>query len=64
MLNSTMQSTKSGGPLAAAWAVTRNIGTDGYARLAGEAREATLAVAISPQSPSTSSHTKVWALQR
>ena len=45
MLNSTMQSTKSGGPLAAAWAVTRNIGTDGYARLAREAREATLAVA-------------------
>jgi glutamate/tyrosine decarboxylase-like PLP-dependent enzyme len=45
MLNSTMQSTKSGGPLAAAWAVTRNIGTAGYARLAREARDATLAVA-------------------
>lgn len=30
MLNSTMQSTKSGGPLAAAWAVTRHIGVDGY----------------------------------
>ncbi|MFS0886586.1 pyridoxal phosphate-dependent decarboxylase family protein [Aeromicrobium sp. 179-A 4D2 NHS] len=30
MLNSTMQSTKSGGPLAAAWAVVRHIGADGY----------------------------------
>lgn len=34
MLNSTMQSTKSGGPLAAAWAVVHSIGHDGYARLA------------------------------
>lgn len=30
MLNSTTQSTKSGGPLAAAWAVVRHIGADGY----------------------------------
>ncbi|QIM22096.1 aspartate aminotransferase family protein [Phycicoccus sp. HDW14] len=45
MLNSTMQSTKSGGPLAAAWAVTRHIGRDGYARLAREARDATLELA-------------------
>jgi sphinganine-1-phosphate aldolase len=45
MLNSTMQSTRSGGPLAAAWAVTHRIGLEGYARLAGQAREATLAVA-------------------
>ena len=30
MLNSTTQSTKSGGPLAAAWAVVRTIGDDGY----------------------------------
>jgi glutamate/tyrosine decarboxylase-like PLP-dependent enzyme len=45
MLNSTMQSTRSGGPLAAAWAVTRRIGLDGYAALARQAREATLAVA-------------------
>ncbi len=45
MLNSTMQSTKSGGPLAAAWAVTHRIGAEGYARLARSAREATLAVA-------------------
>ncbi|KQY55409.1 MULTISPECIES: pyridoxal phosphate-dependent decarboxylase family protein [unclassified Nocardioides] len=34
MLNSTMQSTKSGGPLAAAWAVVQSIGDDGYLRLA------------------------------
>ena len=45
MLNSTMQSTRSGGPLAAAWAVTRRIGVEGYADLARQAREATLAVA-------------------
>jgi sphinganine-1-phosphate aldolase len=45
MLNSTMQSTKSGGPLAAAWAVTHHIGTEGYARLARSAREATLDIA-------------------
>ena len=36
MLNSTTQSTKSGGPLAAAWAVVNAIGDDGYERLAGE----------------------------
>ncbi len=45
MLNSTMQSTKSGGPLAAAWAVTRAIGAQQYAVLARTAREATLAIA-------------------
>ena len=33
MLNSTMQSTKSGGPLAAAWAVVNAIGDAGYERL-------------------------------
>ena len=33
MLNSTTQSTKSGGPLAAAWAVVNLIGDDGYLRL-------------------------------
>ena len=37
MLNSTMQSTKSGGPLAAAWAVVQSIGDDGYERLAAKA---------------------------
>lgn len=41
MLNSTMQSTKSGGPLAGAWAVARAIGWDGYRRLADEAWQAT-----------------------
>ena len=45
MLNSTMQSTKSGGPLAAAWAVVHHIGDEGYRRLVAQAREATLAVA-------------------
>ncbi len=39
MINSTMQSTKSGGPLAAAWAVTRFIGDEGYARLAQQVRD-------------------------
>ncbi|MBB5958021.1 glutamate/tyrosine decarboxylase-like PLP-dependent enzyme [Saccharothrix tamanrassetensis] len=34
MLNSTTQSTRSGGPLAAAWAVLRHIGEDGYRDLA------------------------------
>ncbi|HEX2130976.1 MAG TPA: aminotransferase class V-fold PLP-dependent enzyme [Actinophytocola sp.] len=34
MLNSTLQSTRSGGPLAAAWAVLRHLGDEGYARLA------------------------------
>jgi glutamate/tyrosine decarboxylase-like PLP-dependent enzyme len=33
MLNSTMQSTKSGGPLAGAWAVVNRIGDDGYLEL-------------------------------
>jgi sphinganine-1-phosphate aldolase len=39
MLNTTTQSTKSGGPLAAAWAVTRLIGDEGYARLALQVRD-------------------------
>lgn len=45
MLNTTLQSTKSGGPLAAAWAVTRFIGMERYAQLAREARTATLDLA-------------------
>ncbi len=45
MLNTTLQSTKSGGPLAAAWAVVHAIGLEGYRRLAAEARSATLEVA-------------------
>jgi sphinganine-1-phosphate aldolase len=34
MLNTTMQSTRSGGPIAAAWAVLRHVGDDGYLELA------------------------------
>lgn len=34
MLNSTLQSTRSGGPLAAAWAVVQHLGDDGYLALA------------------------------
>lgn len=34
MLNTTLQSTRSGGPLAAAWAVLRHVGDEGYLRLA------------------------------
>ncbi|NIH83969.1 pyridoxal phosphate-dependent decarboxylase family protein [Amycolatopsis granulosa] len=34
MLNSTIQSTRSGGPLAAAWAVVQHLGDDGYLELA------------------------------
>ncbi|MFE2757871.1 pyridoxal phosphate-dependent decarboxylase family protein [Actinosynnema sp. NPDC059335] len=41
MLNSTTQSTRSGGPLAAAWAVLRHIGDDGYRSLARRALEST-----------------------
>ncbi len=36
MLNSTMQSTRSGGPLAAAWAVLNHLGDDGYRSLAAD----------------------------
>ncbi len=45
VVNSTLQSTKSGGPLAAAWATVSMLGRQGYAALAAEAREATLAIA-------------------
>lgn len=45
MLNTTLQSTKSGGPLAAAWAVVHAIGLDRYRELAAVARQATLDVA-------------------
>ena len=41
MLNPTMQSTRSGGPLAGAWAVVRSLGVEGYRRLADEAFAAT-----------------------
>jgi sphinganine-1-phosphate aldolase len=41
MLNATMQSTKSGGPLAAAWAVVHHIGADGYRSLVATTLDAT-----------------------
>ncbi|MFC6092684.1 pyridoxal phosphate-dependent decarboxylase family protein [Saccharothrix lopnurensis] len=41
MLNPTTQSTRSGGPLAAAWAVLRHVGDDGYRELARRALEST-----------------------
>jgi glutamate/tyrosine decarboxylase-like PLP-dependent enzyme len=41
MINTTLQSTKSGGPLAGAWAVVQTLGLDGYDRLAREVFEAT-----------------------
>ena len=48
MLNTTTQSTRSGGPLAAAWAITRLIGDDGYLALARQVRDglATLVAAV------------------
>ncbi|WP_127479687.1 pyridoxal phosphate-dependent decarboxylase family protein [Nocardioides pantholopis] len=36
MLNATMQSTKSGGPLAGAWAVVQTLGDAGYEKLAAD----------------------------
>lgn len=36
MLNSTMQSTKSGGPLAGAWAVVQTLGDEGYLKLSAD----------------------------
>ena len=44
MLNSTTQSTRSGGPVAGTWAVVEAIGDDGYLRLTGEVLEAVDAV--------------------
>ncbi|WP_214405701.1 pyridoxal phosphate-dependent decarboxylase family protein [Pseudonocardia lacus] len=41
MLNATTQSTKSGGPLAAAWAVVQHIGVDGYRDLVATTLAAT-----------------------
>lgn len=45
MLNTTTQSTKSGGSVAAAWAVVHHLGHDAYGALARTARAATLALA-------------------
>ncbi|MFN8191292.1 MAG: aminotransferase class V-fold PLP-dependent enzyme [Nocardioidaceae bacterium] len=39
MLNSTLQSTKSGGPLAGAWSVMQALGNDGYVALADQTFE-------------------------
>nr|WP_255669627.1 aminotransferase class V-fold PLP-dependent enzyme [Aeromicrobium wangtongii] len=44
MLNATMQSTKSGGPLAAAWAVVNLIGDEGYLDLVRTALDGTAAL--------------------
>lgn len=41
MLNATMQSTRSGGPVAGAWAVAHALGDEGYAALAVKALDAT-----------------------
>lgn len=45
MLNATLQSTRSGGPTAGAWATVQAIGDDGYLRLAAQALAATDAIA-------------------
>jgi len=44
VVNPTVQSTKSGGPLAAAWAVLSFLGDDGYLALAKQALDATQAI--------------------
>ena len=44
MLNSTLQSTRSGGPLAAAWAVLNHIGDEGYRDLAAHVLSAVQSV--------------------
>ena len=41
LVNTTVQSSRSGGPVAAAWAVMRHLGRDGYLELARRALEAT-----------------------
>ncbi|MGA1441890.1 MAG: pyridoxal phosphate-dependent decarboxylase family protein [Ilumatobacteraceae bacterium] len=43
--SSGMLGTKSGGPIAAAWAVLHHLGDDGYLRVTRAARETTLAIA-------------------
>jgi len=51
MLNSTLQSTKSGGPLAGAWAVMQALGDAGYERLAAQAFAATDAIVAAIEAP-------------
>lgn len=45
VINPTVQSAKSAGPVAAAWAVLRHVGPDGYRTLARQARSALLTLA-------------------
>ena len=45
MVNPVVSSTRSGGPIAAAWATLRHIGDDGYLSLATRTRDATRAIA-------------------
>ncbi|MEV5609743.1 aspartate aminotransferase family protein [Streptomyces sp. NPDC052225] len=45
VVNSTLQGTKSAGPLAAAWAVTERVGSEGYAALSTRVHRATRALA-------------------
>lgn len=40
VINASVQSTKSGGPLASAWVVLQQLGLDGYDRLVGQSLEA------------------------
>ena len=42
VVNTTLQSTKSAGPMAAAWAMSRVLGDDGYRAAVKDAREATV----------------------
>lgn len=44
VVNPTLLGSRSGGPLAAAWAILQALGTDGLATLAGRARRATVAL--------------------
>lgn len=44
MLNTTLQSTKSGGPLAGAWAVVQSLGDDGYERISRQVFDAVDAI--------------------
>ncbi|MBK9477013.1 MAG: aspartate aminotransferase family protein [Tetrasphaera sp.] len=46
LINPTLLSTRSGAPVAAAWAVTHHIGEDGYRELARSTRAATLELAL------------------
>lgn len=52
LVNATVQSTKSGGPIAAAWAVLQHVGDDGYLaiaeRLLGAKRDLEAAIAETP----------------